>query len=55
MWIPAGLIYIGSALILMLAWMNEAERRVSLEELTWKAEGMALSPFTAEVTIDDQV
>jgi putative membrane protein len=40
MWVPAGLVYVFAALILMVAWMRDSERRVIARE----AQPMALRP-----------
>jgi cytochrome c oxidase assembly factor CtaG len=35
MWVPAGIVYIGAALIMFAGWMNESEKRVLARERAW--------------------
>ena len=35
MWVPAGIVYIGAALIMFAGWLNESEKRVIARERAW--------------------
>jgi len=44
MWVPAGLVYVGAAAALFLAWLREAERRVARREAAVAARLVSVAP-----------